>query len=340
MADSNETARFRELLTARRDSRDAVRNYLRTLNDRVSTINLSACELELLAANNARAAYMACGRLLDLGANPTNILPPGLRRIVQELRERIKGQMSRWGWPSPDLANEAFEEPLKRARERLLVELQTPMLQAALNWVECPCWIDEASSPLGKNAADQAFEAQRRGLSPQRDDTVEWKSEWLWRMERLQTTPCLAPRIHVVGDAERHWMVNDALPVLNDGEFERFLSERFETPHHFVDENPSPLPDTSDAGEPQPTEDAPLSQDQKDLLMALLEGGAADSDHLIPTPALCQRAKPPAIAAADNAKRAVSDLKKKGLVVTKTGRQGGVWLTALGKARAEKLARN
>jgi hypothetical protein len=103
---------------------------------------------------------------------------------------------------------------------------------------------------------------------------------------------------------------------------------------------PSPRPDNQiehHHAEPTYGAEEPLSQDQRDFLVAALELGAVDSDSRRTAEEIVRKAKgdyadPP------NAKRALSNLvRARGLLCSTTGKQGGYWLTAVGRARAERI---
>jgi hypothetical protein len=74
------------------------------------------------------------------------------------------------------------------------------------------------------------------------------------------------------------------------------------------------------------------------ILVALLEGKAFSYNARITQSALAPKAS--AGATAENLKAPVTSLKKRGLVDTKPGRAGGVWLTPAGRAAAESLRAN
>jgi hypothetical protein len=87
---------------------------------------------------------------------------------------------------------------------------------------------------------------------------------------------------------------------------------------------------------PSPTVDEPLNERAQDVLVAMLESGALDSDTRkstedIAAKALSQHADANAL------KSVMSDLKTREYVRSKTGRGGGCWLTEKGRLRAEKL---
>lgn len=83
-----------------------------------------------------------------------------------------------------------------------------------------------------------------------------------------------------------------------------------------------------------------LAPNDKEVLVALLELKAFDPDHLVSTDDIATRAAGGTTNGinSDNYKASVSKLRKFGLVETKTGRGGGVWLTTDGRDRATKMA--
>jgi hypothetical protein len=96
-------------------------------------------------------------------------------------------------------------------------------------------------------------------------------------------------------------------------------------------------PTQNDASAPGERAEPALSALQQDLLVAALRLKAFDSDSRrtadeLVEAAIGRDAEP------NNAKKALADLAKtKGLMKSRTGRQGGYWLTVKGKVRAEAL---
>jgi hypothetical protein len=80
----------------------------------------------------------------------------------------------------------------------------------------------------------------------------------------------------------------------------------------------------------------PLSRRQMNILVALLDLGATESDKRQTTPAIAKKAEGPYVNP-DQLKESVASLCDLGLVATKEGRGGGCWLTDKGKVRAERL---
>lgn len=78
----------------------------------------------------------------------------------------------------------------------------------------------------------------------------------------------------------------------------------------------------------------PLSDRAQEVLVAMLDLGAIDSDRRQSTEMIAKKASD---GDANALKAVMSDLKTRGLIVTKTGRGGGCWLTTSGHARAVKL---
>jgi len=81
-----------------------------------------------------------------------------------------------------------------------------------------------------------------------------------------------------------------------------------------------------------------LAEREQNFLVALLELGAFDSDTRTTTPKAVSRAAGKG-ESPECYKRVVTNLRERGLLKTKQGGGGGVWLTAAGRKRAEKLAR-
>lgn len=98
-------------------------------------------------------------------------------------------------------------------------------------------------------------------------------------------------------------------------------------------------------GAAEPTEggreadDAPLSEDQRYFLIAMCELAAFDSDNRRTSRQIVTRAKGRWTDTA-NAKRALAGLVRKSLCKSLTGANGGYWLTAEGKARAQRLKKS
>uniref|UniRef100_A0A7C4QNR1 Uncharacterized protein n=1 Tax=Schlesneria paludicola TaxID=360056 RepID=A0A7C4QNR1_9PLAN len=86
----------------------------------------------------------------------------------------------------------------------------------------------------------------------------------------------------------------------------------------------------------RPVEDEPLSDRAQEVLVAMLQLKAVDSDSRQPTAAIAARAMG-ADADANSLKPVMSELATRQLIQTREGRGGGCWLTEAGKRRAEKL---
>lgn len=82
--------------------------------------------------------------------------------------------------------------------------------------------------------------------------------------------------------------------------------------------------------------DEPLSDRARDVLIAMLELGAVDSDSRKSTEEIAIRALG-SHADANSLKSVMSELSTRRLIKTKTGRGGGGWLTPKGRSRVEKL---
>jgi hypothetical protein len=87
----------------------------------------------------------------------------------------------------------------------------------------------------------------------------------------------------------------------------------------------------------QPPHELPLSSHQKEVLIALLELKAFESDRRVSTDEMTRKAAGPA-AGSDSFKSPVASLVAAGLVASKEGRGGGIWLTPARKQRAEHVA--
>ena len=86
-----------------------------------------------------------------------------------------------------------------------------------------------------------------------------------------------------------------------------------------------------------PEEDFPLGDRARDILVAMLEMRAFDSDCRKSNPELTTKAFGPSVEPNDQ-KEVFVVLKNAGLVDVQRGRGGGYWLTAAGKLRAQRLA--
>ncbi|MFL5240595.1 MAG: hypothetical protein ACJ8FY_00680 [Gemmataceae bacterium] len=82
--------------------------------------------------------------------------------------------------------------------------------------------------------------------------------------------------------------------------------------------------------------DEPLSDRAQEVLVAMLQLKAVDSDSRQSTAAIAARALG-AEADANALKIVMSDLATRQLIQTREGRGGGCWLTEAGRRRAEKL---
>lgn len=87
-----------------------------------------------------------------------------------------------------------------------------------------------------------------------------------------------------------------------------------------------------------PGPDEPLAERARDVLVAMLELDARDSDRRQPTARIAERAFGGA-GDANSLKPVITDLARNRLVDTRGGRGGGCWLTERGVRRAEKLGR-
>jgi hypothetical protein len=85
-----------------------------------------------------------------------------------------------------------------------------------------------------------------------------------------------------------------------------------------------------------PSGDEPLGERAQDVLVAMLELGAVDSDTRRSTEDIASKALGPR-SDANALKSVMADLKTRQLIGSKTGRNGGCWLTDKGKLRATKL---
>ncbi|GIW80429.1 MAG: hypothetical protein KatS3mg105_2236 [Gemmatales bacterium] len=86
----------------------------------------------------------------------------------------------------------------------------------------------------------------------------------------------------------------------------------------------------------RPVEDEPLSNRAQEVLVAMLQLNAVDSDSRQSTAAIAARAMG-AEADANSLKPVISELATRQLIQTRAHRGGGCWLTEAGKRRAEKL---
>jgi predicted transcriptional regulator len=87
----------------------------------------------------------------------------------------------------------------------------------------------------------------------------------------------------------------------------------------------------------RPVAEEPLSDRAQEVLVAMLQLKAVDSDSRQPTAAIAARAMG-ANADANSLKPVMSELATRQLIQTREGRGGGCWLTEAGKRRAEKLS--
>ncbi len=85
-----------------------------------------------------------------------------------------------------------------------------------------------------------------------------------------------------------------------------------------------------------PVTDEPLSERARDVLQAMLELDAVDSDRRKPTEVIALKAFGTGTDA-NSLKNVMAELKTRELVDSKTGRGGGCWLTDSGSVRAQKL---
>jgi hypothetical protein len=128
----------------------------------------------------------------------------------------------------------------------------------------------------------------------------------------------LALRLRSLGSA--NLPLSDALVVACDGQW-RIADEAIR----------KALPDR-----PVEPTDEPLNNRGQEMLVAMLQLKAVDSDSRQSTAAIAVRAMG-AEADANSLKRVISELATRQLIQTRAGRSGGCWLTQAGKLRAEKL---
>jgi hypothetical protein len=81
---------------------------------------------------------------------------------------------------------------------------------------------------------------------------------------------------------------------------------------------------------PQPAETA-VSDRQRDILQVLFEKKAFDIDHRMTTDAIRDEVEDNERGKCDSFKRPIANLKGRGLIDTKDGRNGGCWLTDAGR---------
>lgn len=91
-----------------------------------------------------------------------------------------------------------------------------------------------------------------------------------------------------------------------------------------------------DEGSEPPIGVDPLSERAQDVLVAMLELGAIDSDARRKTPEIAVKALGDGTDP-NSLKVVMSELRTRELVSSKTGRGGGCWLTDTGRSRADKL---
>lgn len=97
-----------------------------------------------------------------------------------------------------------------------------------------------------------------------------------------------------------------------------------------------PKPELPVDESPAAAREEPLGGNAQDVLVAMLELAAIDCDTLRSTEDIATKALGPTTNA-NSLKSVMSDLSTRKLIETKTGRNGGCWLTTTGHARAEKL---
>jgi hypothetical protein len=83
-------------------------------------------------------------------------------------------------------------------------------------------------------------------------------------------------------------------------------------------------------GTPADLRDDELSDRQRDILQVLLKSRAFDVDHRMTTVEISRQVAGPGVVTASFG-RPIANLKHRGLVMTKEGRDGGCWLTASGR---------
>jgi len=97
-----------------------------------------------------------------------------------------------------------------------------------------------------------------------------------------------------------------------------------------------PRPTLPEAETPLTNSEEPLGDRAQVVLIAMLEMGAIDSDARRTTEEIAIKAFSNK-ADANSLKSIMADLNTRRLIDTKTGRNGGCWLTSAGHARSEKL---
>jgi hypothetical protein len=86
-----------------------------------------------------------------------------------------------------------------------------------------------------------------------------------------------------------------------------------------------------------PAGDSEPSDRQRDILQVLFQQSAFDIDHRMTTEEIVDAVCGPGRGSPDSFKRPVKDLKDRGLVETKYGSRGGVWLTDAGRAYIKQI---
>ncbi len=100
--------------------------------------------------------------------------------------------------------------------------------------------------------------------------------------------------------------------------------------------DPTRLPSVSQRETTSHFVDEPLGERAQDVLIAMLECRAIDSDNRLSTDDIAAKALGEH-ADANSLKSVMSELKTRQYVQSKTGRGGGCWLTGKGRVRAQKL---
>jgi hypothetical protein len=81
------------------------------------------------------------------------------------------------------------------------------------------------------------------------------------------------------------------------------------------------------------------SDRQRDILQTLFKQKAFDIDHRMTTADVTEAVEGKGRGNAEAFKRPIADLKKRGLVNTKSGSGGGIWLTDAGREHIKKTRR-
>jgi hypothetical protein len=262
------------------------------------------------------------------------------RYVVRELAnvERLLlARLKAWNWEF--VLDKAGLVIVRDKTDSHRITTERRYLDAVLSWRCAP------DLPPDREADDEADRAESLGIKP----TMTPEEGELLRPRLLEerrfgsALTSQAPHVTYEDHDELDTCVERVCDYFRRMVSPDELRAKYGTPEPDRHDVVAPLQadDATDTDQPPSESDleTPLSEDQRDFLVAALQLEAFDSDSRRTAEEMVRRAKGDYVDPA-GAKRALSDLvSPKGFLCSVVGRQGGYWLTQAGRARAERIKR-